>query len=855
MSLVQYKKKRKFDKTSEPSGSEKSSGKGALTFVIQRHKASRLHYDFRLEMDGVLKSWAVPKGPSLNPEDKRLAMMVEDHPLNYANFEGIIPKGQYGGGTVMVWDRGVYRPYDGKSREEQENILLEQLKKGHLTFIMLGKKLKGEFALVKIHGSDENAWLLIKKSDEYASKSDILKKDKSVLSDRSMDEIAKQAIKKNEVWNSKPKELKLEYLPKEKLPHQIKPMLAETVDKAFEKKGWLFEMKWDGYRTIAEIDSGAVHLYSRNGQSFDEKFAEVSRSLKKFPGNAVLDGEAVVVDKEGKPNFGWLQDYPKSKQGELIYYVFDILHYDGYNMRNLPLIERKELLKKILPDLANVKYSDHIEEHGEPFFKQAQKHNLEGIIAKDSKSIYKLDSRSFHWLKIKTGLREEAIICGYTEGKGGRKHFGALVLGIMKQGKLKYIGHTGGGFDEKLLESTLKKLEPLKADKCPFETKPQTNAPVTWIKPELTCEVSFKEWTKDGQMRQPIFVGLIEEKASKHPPHPNPTEAPLELPLKGEGNSDIETVPSPSREKVRMRGTPSVVDASTTIGKRKLNLVNLNKIFWPKEKYTKGDLINYYCEIAPIILPHLKDRPQSLLRYPDGIEGESFFQKNVSNLKLDWMMRARIKHDKETVEYMLVSDKAALIYLINLGCIDLNPWSSRIHKLDYPDYLVIDLDPVEISFEKVVETALACRKVLESLGIESCPKTSGATGMHIYIPMGAKYNYEQVKNFAHLLCIKINEQIPEITSLERNPKNRKRKVYLDFLQNNRGQTLASVYSARPKPEAPVSTPLKWNEVIKTLRPEDFTIKNIPARLQKHGDLFEDTLGKGIDIKKILRRLI
>ncbi len=819
MTLAQYNKKRKFDKTPEPSGEIKNS-KGPLTFVIQRHEASRLHYDFRLEMDGVLKSWAVPKGPSNDPEDKRLAMMVEDHPMNYANFEGIIPKGQYGGGTVMVWDRGVYRPYEGTSRADQEKILLKQLKEGHLTFIMLGEKLKGEFALIKIQRSEEeNAWLLVKKNDEYSSTSDILKKDKSVISDRSMKEIENQAEKKNEVWYSKPKNLETDDLPKEKFPHDIRPMLAETSDESFDKKDWLFEMKWDGYRTIAEIENNKVKLYSRNLQSFDEKFAEVKKSLEKFPGNAVLDGEVVVVDKDGRPNFGWLQDYPKSKPGELIYYVFDILHYDGHNLKKLPLIERKELLQKILPNLPHIKYSDHILETGKEFFKQAQKLKLEGVIAKDSRSMYKENSRSFHWLKIKTGFREEALICGFTEGKGGRKHFGALVLGIKKKGKLTYIGHTGGGFDEKLLESLYQKMEPLIQNNSPFEEVPKTNAPVTWINPVLTCEVSFKEWTNDNIMRQPIFVGLREDAQ-----------------LVSEDHAE-----SPNSEVVH-------------IGKRSLKLTNLGKVFWPKEKYTKGDLINYYREIAPFILPHLKDRPQSLLRYPNGITGESFFQKNVSNLKLDWMQRARIKHDKETIEYMLVQDEAALIYLINLGCIDLNPWSSRIHKLDNPDYLVIDLDPLEVSFETVVEVALTCRKVLEKLNIPSYPKTSGATGIHIYVPMGAKYNYETVKHFANLLCIKIHEQIPAVTSVERLPKNRRRKVYLDFVQNNRGQTLASVYSVRPKPEASVSTPLKWSEVTKSLKPTDFTIKNIPARLQKYGDLFKDTLGKGIDIKKILKSL-
>lgn len=854
MSLAQYKKKRSQDKTPEPFTGK--PGKGMLTFVIQRHQASRLHYDFRLELDGVLKSWAVPKGPSLNPEDRRLAMMVEDHPLDYANFEGIIPKGQYGGGTVMVWDRGVFSVVDRassaymptKTRAESEKVLRAQLKEGHITIIMLGEKLKGEFALIKTHGMDRNlpaarlpagqgrqdAWLLIKKGDEYAKNADVLKKDKSVITGRSMEEIEKQAAKKKQIWNSKPRDLDIEDLPSEDLPKEIKPMLAETADEPFSKEGWIFEMKWDGYRTIAVIESNNVNLKSRNLKSFNDKFAPIVKSLERFPKDAILDGEVVVVDKDGRPDFGALQDYPESKKGELRYYVFDILHLDGKNLRTLPLIERKGVLEKVIPkNLPGIFISDYIRQNGKIFFEQIQKHNLEGMIGKDGKSIYKEGTRSFHWLKVKTGLQGEGIICGYTEGRGNRKHFGALVLGKVIKGKLTYIGHTGGGFNEKLLEATLKRIKKLETDTCPFEQKPKTNAPVTWVKPQLKCDVKFAEWTKEGLMRQPIFVKVLE--VSKVP----------NVPKAEVSNSEIKTL-----------DTLGTLDTFGTleIDKRKLKVTNLDKIFWPREKYTKGDLINYYREIAPFILPNLKNRPQSLLRWPNGITGESFFQKNVSNLKLDWMMRARITHDKKKIEYMLVQDEAALIYMINLGCIDLNPWSSRIGKLDYPDYLVIDLDPEDISFEKVVEVAQTCRKVLESLEIESYPKTSGSSGIHIYIPMGAKYTYEQVKNFAHLLCIKINEATPDLTSLERKPKDRQNKIYLDYLQNNRGQTLASVYSVRPKPEAPVSTPLEWSEVTKSLKPTDFTIKNIPARLQKKGDLFKKTMEGGVNIRKIIKKL-
>lgn len=842
MSLSQYQKKRQFSKTPEPKG-KVTQNNGPLAFVIQKHAASSLHYDFRLEMDGVLKSWAVPKGPSQNSEDKRLAMEVEDHPMDYANFEGIIPKGNYGGGTVMVWDKGVYMPFrdggrrsgvgdgmekvDGETdRIQAERILLEELKKGHLTFVMLGEKLKGEFALVKSSHMGENAWLLFKAGDEYASKKDILKEDKSVLSGRSMEEIAKQAEKKDQVWYSKPKDLDVPGT-KSSMPHKIKPMLATAIDEPFSKDGWIFEIKWDGYRAVAEIENGKVNLYSRNLQPYNQKFAQIAESLKRFPGNAVLDGEVVVLDKDGHPNFQLLQDYPNSG-GEITYYVFDLLFLDGHNLEHRPLLERKELLQKVLPPLPNITYSQHIERNGQEFFEQAKKLNLEGIMAKKADSLYHKNTRSKDWLKIKTHLRQEAIVCGFTAPKGGRQYFGALVLGVYRNKKLQYIGHTGGGFDDKTLKSILKKLKPLAQKKSPFETVPPTNAPVTWIKPRLVCEVEFAAWTNDGQMRQPIFMGLRDDKPTK----------------------------GVEKERIFSKDAPEKDITEIEVGKQKIKLTNLNKIFWAEEKITKGDLIDYYREISSFILPYLKDRPESLLRYPNGIREKGFFHKDMKFLSSDWIKKVSIPSESHgaPIHYLLINDEASLIYAINMGCIDLNPWNSRVGHLENPDYLIIDLDPEDISFESVVKVAQACREVLESLGIESYPKTSGARGMHIYIPMGAKYTYEQTRHFAELLAVQIHSKVFDITSMVRNPKDRQGKVYLDFLQNSRGQTLASAYSVRAKPGATVSAPLKWSEVTSKLHPSQFTIKNMVKRLDSHGDLFKGVLGKGIDMEKVLKKL-
>jgi bifunctional non-homologous end joining protein LigD len=831
MSLTKYHKKRKFKETPEPEGTEKEST-GPLTFVIQKHEATRLHYDFRLELNGVLKSWAVPKGPSLNPQDKRLAMMVEDHPLDYANFEGIIPKGNYGAGTVMVWDRGVYTPYDAKDRKEAEKELNEQLKKGHLTFIMLGEKLKGEFALIKTHGGEENAWILIKKGDEYASeKKDILKEDHSVLTNRSMNEIKNQAEKKKEIWYSKPKDLDLKDASTDPMPHDIQPMLANTADEPFDNPDWLFEIKYDGYRGIAEIQSGKVRLYSRNKLAYNQKFAPLVESLQKFPGNAVLDGEIVVVDEIGHPHFQWVQDYPAGK-GELIYYVFDILYLDGHDLSELPLARRKEILKDILPPLAHIKFSGHIARAGKAMFEQAQHLGIEGIMAKNTKSTYKQGRRTDDWLKIKIKQTQEFIICGYTAPKGGRKHLGALIAGIYKNKKLTYIGHIGGISSDTLIKNLYEKLTTIQQKNCPFETQPQTNAPVTWVKPLIVAEAQFSEWTSDGSMRHPLFKGLRQDK-----------EAP-EITEEATLHTNY-TIGQDSQNSTQLK-----------VGKYTVTISNRSKIFFPNERYTKQDLINYYHELAPVILPYLKDRPQSLLRWPNGSTGESFYQKDTDNLHENFIEKKMIysESNEKEIEYLLCQNEATLIYLINLGCIDLNPWNSRVDRLEYPDYLLIDLDPEKTSFEEVIKTALTTREILEGLDIPSYPKTSGATGMHIYIPLKAKYTYEQTRQLAELLCIQINNKIPQLTSMKRNPKERQGLVYLDYLQNRRGQTLASAYSVRAKPGATVSTPLEWSEVTKKLHPSQFTIKNVPDRVQKQGDLFKAVLGKGIDIEKVLKKV-
>jgi bifunctional non-homologous end joining protein LigD len=500
MGLKAYRSKRTLEKTPEPKGSKKSPSKH-LQFVVQKHDARNLHYDFRLELDGILKSWAIPKGPSLDSSVKRLAIEVEDHPLEYGSFEGTIPKGNYGAGKVIVWDRGSYAPVSGeKTIREQEKSIREQLKKGELKLVLFGEKLRGEFALIRI-GKDErkNQWLLIKKKDEYESSEDVTKNVKSVISGDTIEGALSKAAKG-------------------KIPHHIKPMLAYLLDKPFNDKDWIFEIKWDGYRALAEVSSKKVHLYSRNFLSFDEMFPAVLQALKKIKTDVVLDGEVVVFDKKGKSQFQLLQNYLRSEenQGALRYCIFDILYYDGRDLRDLSLIERKKILQDVIDWEGNpiLHLSDSIEGRGIDFFKAAKKQGLEGIIGKEKQSHY-VSKRSRSWVKVKSHQRQEAVIGGFTQPRGSRKRFGALLLGIYENSKLIYVGHVGGGFDESLLEDLHDQLIPLITDKCPFSKQPKTNTPATWVKPKIVCEVSFQEWTSEGIMRQPIFHGIREDKVPK----------------------------------------------------------------------------------------------------------------------------------------------------------------------------------------------------------------------------------------------------------------------------------------------------------------------------------------------------
>lgn len=614
-------------------------------------------------------------------------------------------------------------------------------------------------------------------------------------------------------------------------------MLATLVDEPFDAKDWIFEIKWDGYRALAEIQKESVHLYSRSFQLFDKRYPSLIDHLRSIQTEAVLDGEIVVLDEEGKPSFQLVQNYQRTQKGTLVYFVFDLLYLEGYDIRHLPLIERKKLLKKLLPDIPQVRYCDHIKEKGKAFFKAARDKDLEGIIGKQSQSPYQ-EGRSHDWVKIKVHQRQEAIICGFTPPKGARIKFGSLLLGVYDQQQLIYVGHTGSGFDRQKLNKVYECLQPLIQDSCPFPSVPKLRSPVTWVKPEVVCEVNFAEWTQERQMRQAIFIDMREDKQA--------TEVVLERTVStknvlNEQSNLKDSSPQPVKSRKKSSSLPSA------------ELTHLDKIYWPHEGYTKGDLINYYRQVAPLILPYLKDRPETLRRYPNGIEGASFYQKEIQDTP-NWVRTEVIQHEDHQVHYLLIEDERSLLYVVNLGCIDLNPFNSRVQFLYSPDYLVIDLDPESVSFDQVIEVAQAVHTFLEEWKIPNLCKTSGATGLHIYIPMGARYPFEEVKQFSNLIVNVIHQRLPDLTSLERSPGKRQKKIYLDYLQNHFAQTVAAPYSVRPRPGATVSTPLKWSEVTAGLNPADFTIKTVLQRFEKVGDLFKPILGKGINLPAVLKKM-
>jgi bifunctional non-homologous end joining protein LigD len=591
-------------------------------------------------------------------------------------------------------------------------------------------------------------------------------------------------------------------------------------------------------------------LYSRNHTSFDARFAPVVKSLAGLGRNALLDGEVVVVDGTGRSHFQLLQNYQKTGKGDLLYVAFDLLALDGKDLRKRPLVERKRLLKELVTNRPHVRYGDHVEEAGTAFFRAAVEHGLEGIVAKDGASRYAEGVRSPAWVKVKTRRRQEAVIGGFTAPRGRRVGLGALVLGVYDGDRLVYIGHTGGGLDARALGDLTARLTDLETAACPFATRPRTNAPVRWVEPRLVCEVAFQEWTADGRMRQPIFVGLREDKPAREVRREVPTARPAAPVAARTRKSNRPATPARARRPAGRGHRPAPPPNGPP-------LTNLDKVYWPADGYTKGDLVAYYRDVAPVIMPHLRDRPMSLHRHPDGIAGGSFFQKDVGRHPPPaWVRTIVVPNESRggTITYLVCDDEPTLLYLANLGCIELNPWNARAASPDRPDWLVIDLDPEAITFGRVVEAALAVRKVLDGAGVECVCKTSGKRGLHICVPLGAGYDHGQARQFAELVAMIVDRRLPASTSRERSPAMRQHRVYLDYLQNRRGQTLAAPYSVRPVAGAPVSTPLRWAEVRRGLDPTRFTIRTLAKRLDRVGDLWGPVLGPGVDLAAALGRL-
>jgi bifunctional non-homologous end joining protein LigD len=770
--LAEYRRKRDPKKTPEPFGGRRR-GKEPI-FVVQRHDARRLHYDFRLERNGALASWAVPKGVPLEPGQQHLAVHVEDHPLEYATFEGEIPKGEYGAGTVELWDQGTYE-------------LLEEKPNGGLTVRLHGQRLEGTYALVpaKLSGDPKN-WLIIRKRDE----------DGATRGPR----------------------------------RKYAPMLATLTEEVPKGEGWAYEIKWDGYRIIATLAGSDVELRSRKDQNYSTRFANVARELPKAlkTPDCVIDGEVCALDENGRPSFSAMQ---QGRTGTaIVYFVFDLLEVEGEPITGLPLAERRKRLEKLL-DRRNktIRFSESFDD-GEALLGAARQQQLEGIMAKKLDSKYLSGKRTRDWLKIKPHGRQEFVIAGYTRGQGRRAGtLGSLVLGAHRGGELVYVGNVGTGFTEQEIQRLLRVLKPLERDTPPFREVPKMpkvrKGDVVWVEPKLVTEVEFVEWTHDGRLRAPSYKGLREDKDSR----------------------DVR-VEEPMPTEIRK-------------GHRVLKLSNLDKVFWPEEGITKGDLLAYYRAAADVLVPHLRDRPFTMKRYPDGWEGNFFFQKDAPKHTPDWIKRATIEvstrespRRRRKIEAPLVNDDLSLLWMVNMGCIDMNTWYSRIDKPDRPDFVLFDLDPSpDVGFAETVEVALLVKQALDALELESCVKTSGSDGMHVLVPIARRHTFADTREFSAVIAGALARTHRGLVTTEWS-KAKRRGVLIDSNQNGEGKTIASVYSVRPRAGAPVSTPLRWDEVNEGLDPSALTMDVVLERVRKHGDLFAGVLKGRQSLGAALRSL-
>lgn len=838
-SLARYRSMRDFSRTEEPRGKTLAKPKPGFSFVVQKHAARRLHYDFRLELDGVLLSWAVPKGPSLDPTVKRLAMEVEPHPLEYGGFEGTIPKGEYGGGTVMVWDRGSWTPEGDPHRA---------LEKGHLSFTLHGEKLRGAWHLVRTkrladdgHGNKQGkGWLLFKSRDAEARKDDgpVDAEPDSVLTGRNLAQIAAQDEPRNDSAAA-PRQRRKRRM--SKLPETIDPELATLVDSAPAGDDWVHEIKLDGYRILARLDRREVTLLTRSGKDWSERMPALRAALGELDvDGAFIDGELVALNEKGVSDFQALQNSLRDGRDEaLVYYAFDLLFDGDEDLREQPLLDRKSRLRELLEQSAQalagrVRFSAHVVGHGQQFFENAAKLGLEGTIAKRAQSPYR-SGRGRDWLKVKTSQRQEFTIVGYTEPGGSRSHFGALLLGTRRDGELLYAGKVGTGFTQASLKDLLVKLTPLKRSK-PSVTNPPRGAEargVTWVEPTLVAEIGFTELTHEGFVRHPTFQGLREDKPAR--------EVRLET-AEHVGDHAPSKAVSAAKTKARAKQPPAP--------RAEYPLTNPDKVLYPEQGITKREVLDYYALVAPRMLPHVANRPLTLVRCPNGYDKPGFFQKHPGKASLPGLRSVAIREKEGKSPYSVLDDQLGLFSLVQLGALEIHTWGSRADDFEHPDILVFDLDPdPSVDYQAVIDAALTIRNVFDQAKLESFVKTTGGKGLHVCVPIAPDLSFTQAKDFTEHLSRAMAAGSPELYIATQTKAKRKGKIFIDYLRNGRGATFIAPYSTRARQNAPIAVPLEWDELSPKLPPNHFTLRSIERRLSK---LAHDPFERLAQIRQRLR---
>jgi bifunctional non-homologous end joining protein LigD len=877
--LNEYSAKRKFEATPEPAPAIQARD-GPLLFVIQQHSARRLHYDFRLECDGVLKSWAVPKGPSLDPAEKRLAVLTEDHPFDYGSFEGVIPPGQYGAGEVIVWDCGVYSPDEGEEywfhdREEAQRRVREGLEKGKLGFLLRGEKIKGSFALVRT--ADSKNWLLIKHKDRFVAKSDPTERRHSVLSGLTVEDLKSVPVQRIAAARLVPTGKT------SPMPDGMLPMQAELGREPFNDPAWMWEPKLDGYRALAFVDKDGVRLRSRRGLELAEDFPRLAAELAKQAVDCmVLDGEIVAFDASGKPSFGAMQNRGKTIE-RAVFYCFDLLYFAGVDLRNAPYSDRRRYLAQCLLPSPLVQLV-HASEDGVALHDAAVESGLEGVVGKRKDAKYEAGRRSASWMKVKATNSAEFVVGGFTKGKGARASLGALLVGYWEGGKLRYASHVGSGFDDDSLAQVQGRLEPLRRKTNPFDEKPELNAPTSWVEPEVVAEVKFQNWTDDGHLRAPVFLRLrddIDPKTVRRSAEPQSTGGA------GGGNPLDEVSQQLENKKTSF---------TLAVGPHQIRLTHLDRVYWPADPalkqpaLTKRDLLRYFAQVSPYILPHLADRPLTMIRMPDGIQGQRFFQKHWEQERPGFVETITVfsGHKDESHDYLLCNNLATLLWLAQAGTLEFHIWHSRAKPgpdagdkgtdyassrdamdasvLNYPDYVVFDIDPYiysgkeapgdepelnTVAFEKGKEVAFWLREVLQSMSLDAIVKTSGKTGLHVFVPIRRSIDFDAARHVSELVGRHLMRQHPKDITLEWSVPKRTGKIFMDYNMNVRGKTLNVAYSPRGAAGAPVSMPLSWEELAGA-HPLDFRITNVAQRLAGSGDRWSDALTRKQSLEAALQ---